>query len=690
MIFLLAIVFLLTRILHLFYCFPEPFTEELLRGTIAKELIEGLKIPFFDYAADHYSGGSLIYGVCTVPLFLLFGKSVFVLRLTALLFQCGAFITWYCFMKRFFDKKAAFYATLLYLFSPPYLTLYAMYAMGIHAESLFFTVVGLFLLFRILYDGKHPLRDAACLGLVTGFGTYFSYQQVASLASFILFWFYVDRRVLEKKTFYLFLLFFLIGFSPWFAYNSLYHLQGIDHAKEAFAYSYVERLPIIPFRFLKLATLRLIQLLSFNYREGTRVLSHITLFNIVYYVTLLFSYGFLYRFQRNNKKTHFFFLFPLLFLFVASLSRFHLGIYEFRYFVPLFPFFFASMGLGLAHLGSRSKYFQKVSVTLLVILLAMGVKGELNLLSRKEFKLSLRHQGYSYRQLGWALAYRYGQDLDRILKFVKELDRRLSPSERFDFHFGLSTDTGYRPEKPEDLEKLFLWVKQFDKIYQPFYLVEIGNSWSSFEGVFLKRIDYWASSLDKEDQPYFVEGLIGSLEGLPFRIRLKQDRIFEYVLKQMEKVSPQNQRALAYMIGKHAWGQPFADSFLDKMKRHRDIENRFQKGLLPLYYQGVGALLATLFDPLLGGWPFSLTEEIKGVNEGWQETIFWGVGFEAPLLFEDPYEYKRMAEAIPPKERRAFEQGLSDRFAWGGRNRWIEGDTKITSSSLPMRQSLPE
>ncbi|MBI4436438.1 MAG: glycosyltransferase family 39 protein [Candidatus Omnitrophica bacterium] len=688
MIFLLAIVFLLTRILHLLYCFPEPFTEELQRGTIAKELIQGLKIPFFDYAADHYSGGSLVYGVLTVPSFLVFGKSVFVLRLTALFFQLGTFLTWALFMKRFFGRKAALYIALLYLFSPPYLTLYAMYAMGVHAESLLFTALGLFFLFRILYDGKHSLRCAAWLGLVEGFGTYFSYQQVVSLACFILFWCYEDRRLFRKKEFYLFLLFFLVGFSPWLLYNGLYGFHGFDRVKEAFVYSSVERPLIIPFRFLKLATLRLIQLFSFNYREGTHVLSHITLFNIVYYAALFFSYGILCQFEKENKKIYFFFLFPLFFLSAASLSRFHLGIYEFRYYVPLFPFFFAVIALALVRLGNFSRIFQKVSLGILILLLGMGCVGELNLLRFKEFALSLKHRGYSYRQLGWALAYRHGQDLNQLSDLIKALDMRLSPSERFDFHLGLSQDMVYRPETLENLEKLFLWVKQLDRMYQPFYLKEIGNAWSSSEKAFLKRIDYWASSLGQEDQPYFVEGLIGSLEGLPFRMRLKQDRIFGYVLRQVESVSPQNQKALVYALGKHAWGYPFADSFLDKMKRHRDIENRFQEELLPLYYQGVGALLATLFDSLLGEWPFLLNEKLKGVDEKWKEAIFWGAGFEAPLLFEDPYEYKRMAKAIPVEWRGTFEQGLSDRFAWGGRNYWIEEELNITSVSRGRRPLL--
>jgi len=666
---LLSFLFLLSRVLHLLFCFPEPFTEELHRGTIAKELIEGLKIPFFDYAADHYSGGSLVYGALTVPSFLVFGKSVFALRLTGILFQYGAFITWFLLMKRFFGRRAAFFTALLYLFSPPWLTLYSMYAMGVHAESLFFTALGLFLLFRILYDKTSLLKHAAYLGLVTGFGTYFSYQEAVSVVCFLLFWFYEDQKCLRKKEFYFFFLFFLVGFSPWFIYNGLHHFQGLTRVHEAFTYSSWERLLIIPFRFLKLATWKVLGMLSFNYREGARYHPHPTLLNLVYYGAILFSYGMLYRFERKNRKTHFFFLFPLLFLLIASVSRFNISTYESRYFVPLFPIFFAAIALGLCRLGTGSRFFRRLSFFVLLFLLGMGVKGELNLLSTRELKISLNHQGYSYRQLGGALIYRYPEDLEQVQKLGKNVEVGLSGPERCFFHLGLC-ELYYEVNRPEDLKKYIPWIKTFNKTYQPFYFKEMGRMWgfSFSEEVLSERIDYVTTFLEKEDQPYVIEELIASLH----HSAMKPDRMLEYALEQMRKLSRQNQKALAFAIGKLPWRRSVEASFIDRIKHYRAIERRLNPRLLPIYYRGVGALMVQLYEPLLGEWPKPVMKEVGKMASTWKEAIFWGAGFEAPLLFEDPYEYKSMAEAIPPKQRRAFEQGLSDRFAWGGRNKWIE------------------
>ncbi len=49
------------------------------------------------------------------------------------------------------------------------------------------------------------------------------------------------------------------------------------------------------------------------------------------------------------------------------------------------------------------------------------------------------------------------------------------------------------------------------------------------------------------------------------------------------------------------------------------------------------------------------------------------MGFEAPLVFEDPHEWEQMKKEVPSAFQKDFEQGLLDRFAWKGRNLRIEG-----------------
>ena len=87
--------------------------------------------------------------------------------------------------------------------------------------------------------------------------------------------------------------------------------------------------------------------------------------------------------------------------------------------------------------------------------------------------------------------------------------------------------------------------------------------------------------------------------------------------------------------------------------------------------------MADSYDPLFREWPFPLEGKLEGIGKDYQEAVYWGAGFEAPLLYEDPFEYERMLQGIPTPYQPFFKQGLQDRLEWGGRNYWIEGKEKM-------------
>src|SRR5437870_13880628 len=92
---------------------------ELYRGTIAQELVTGLKIPFTEYRADNYSGGSLVIGALAAGFFFLFGSTVFALKLAPLLIFTLALAIWYWTIQRAAGERVAGYFALLFCFSPP-------------------------------------------------------------------------------------------------------------------------------------------------------------------------------------------------------------------------------------------------------------------------------------------------------------------------------------------------------------------------------------------------------------------------------------------------------------------------------------------------------------------------------------------------------------------------------------------
>src|SRR2546426_1111477 len=201
--------------------------EELYRGAIAEELVTGLKMPFTEYRADNYSGGSLVIGALASGFFLLFGPTVFALKLAPLFLFTLALVFWYWTIERAAGERVARYFAVLFCFSPPLFTAYSVTAMGFHSESIFFSALTGFLLFRMLSDETGSLAFAALLGLTTGFGLWFTYIYGLTLLALLGFWVWYDKGILRLPRVLWFALGFGMGFSPWIVINVQTHFAGL-------------------------------------------------------------------------------------------------------------------------------------------------------------------------------------------------------------------------------------------------------------------------------------------------------------------------------------------------------------------------------------------------------------------------------------------------------------------------------
>src|SRR5438132_2243976 len=173
------LLFVASRLLYLVLINPGHLVlyhggEELYRGTIAQELVTGLTIPFTEYRADNYSGGSLVIGALAAGFFFLFGPTVFALKLAPLLLFTLALVFWYWTLQRYAGERVARYFAFLFCFSPPQqFTAYSVTTMGYHSESIVFSALTVLLLFRMLSEEKSSLAFPALLGLTAGFGLWF-------------------------------------------------------------------------------------------------------------------------------------------------------------------------------------------------------------------------------------------------------------------------------------------------------------------------------------------------------------------------------------------------------------------------------------------------------------------------------------------------------------------------------------
>jgi hypothetical protein len=116
---------------------------------------------------------------------------------------------------------------MLFCFSPPLFTAYSVTAIGFHSESIFFSALTVFLLFRMLSEEKPSPAYPVLLGLTAGFGLWFAYIYGLTLLVMLGFWFWHDKGMLRRTRVLWFALGFVVGYSPWIIMNVQTHFVGL-------------------------------------------------------------------------------------------------------------------------------------------------------------------------------------------------------------------------------------------------------------------------------------------------------------------------------------------------------------------------------------------------------------------------------------------------------------------------------
>src|SRR5437899_1845810 len=118
-----------SRLLYLLLIHPSNVTphlyDELYEGTMAQELVTGLKMPFTEYRTSNYMLGTLVVGALASGFFLLFGPTLLALKLAPLLVFTLALVFWYWTIQQYAGERMARYFALLFCVSPPLLTAFS-------------------------------------------------------------------------------------------------------------------------------------------------------------------------------------------------------------------------------------------------------------------------------------------------------------------------------------------------------------------------------------------------------------------------------------------------------------------------------------------------------------------------------------------------------------------------------------
>jgi hypothetical protein len=367
--------------------------EELYRGTIAQELVTGLTMPFTEYRANNHEGGSLAIGALAAGFFLLFGPTVFALKLAPLLVFTLALAFWYWTIQRYAGERVAQHFAVLFCFSPPLFTAHSVTAMGFHSESILFSALTVFLLFRMLSEEKPSSAYPVLLGLTAGFWLWFTYIYGLTLLALLGFGAWHEKGRFSRPRVLWFALGFLVGFSPWIVMNVQTHFAGlVIHGKnvwEHFGLDYLwqglsDPRRLAPYEFFT-------NIASSDPRDLPR-----RAVNLLY--SLLKTGRSSPARLRPTRPTllGFSILYLVVFALAVQLSDFRAT----RYFLPAYPFLFFLVAHSLAYCQDLVPRVQRQIQTVFlasVVVIGLGTHAPLVSLDWPGYTLSAK--GYSYAPL---------------------------------------------------------------------------------------------------------------------------------------------------------------------------------------------------------------------------------------------------------------------------------------------------
>jgi len=671
--------------------------EERYNGTIALEVLNGLKMPLFYYQHqpyapgamfEPYAPGTVVVGLLSTPFFLIFGASYISLKIVALLFSLGSFILWYLFLCKFFNSRVAITTAFLFILSPPNNIKFSLLSFGNHYEINFFTILSLYIFYNIFFPDVIARNEATkqslfspnlekgsierfeiatlptvarndisrqsenvnffLLGLICGFASYFALTFFATLLTLLIFWFIFDKKLFIRKSFLIFFVSFLIGFSPWI-YNTIsFKLGSLDfHGKPIYL---LENSEAYLTKLFRMVVTGIPFSLGFEGIKGT------TLDAYIYSLIVIISFGFLLKINSNYFKKVLFGIFPLkrfrtspqelsketLLLFFPILYCLLFTILDFkvpqkllseafilrafdnffylayRYFIPLFPFLFVFIALFSDRLwnSERHKSLKKgLSISILTIVFLLCGLSYLKLVRPVDFGKGFFYSGSDYFIMGEKFAERFKNNSLGGIQLIEKLEPqyKIVALRGFGHYFGENKDF-----LPDFLEK----IKGLDeRLKIPLYRGAAKGMFS-----YLK--------LDKTNLNF---------------LKTKDNEPVD-ILKLIEKVDEKHKNLFYRELGNFLKRDIHISTDKEMIESLRLI-NHFNKDYQPEFHN----LEIEYGGKNISSW----IERINHIPENYRGYFFKALGKGmAWFLWYQEEEFKKEAEKIPEEYRMDFYEGL--------------------------------
>jgi hypothetical protein len=355
--------------------------EQCIIGSFTEHIIQGKSLPIVKYTTIHGYPYYLLSSYALIPFFLLFGKSAIALTSMFVFFALIILVLIYYLSYTFFNKRVAIFASLFYVLSPPSLTIMNI-RHPLHVSNLIFIIATTFIFWKII-DDRNKSSYFIALGLISGVSLWYFPINIITILTVMSCWFILDKKFFMKKQFVIFIILFMVGFSPFF-YNYIKHDVNGFFVKEAYDQdiNYLNRfndliLNYIPdsFHFEDKINIDFIQkynLLSYFYYL-------IFIISIVYILIKLVSF-----ILRSNKKSIsrpfvlkivFIVLFLLIFIIFFIFTKYSIETDNLRpyighrYLLPIYPFMMIMISYFFAKIHKRPIIFYLSFIPFIAILI---------------------------------------------------------------------------------------------------------------------------------------------------------------------------------------------------------------------------------------------------------------------------------------------------------------------------------
>ncbi len=395
--FLLLSLFILTR---LFLLFTSPyiyFDAEYYIGAIAKELIDGADLKWYQLPWADYQGGNIINIYFTSFVYDLFGTFRYAIKVVPLVFSLIIFLTFYFLTRKFYSPFVNYSSTLILIFSPSvFIFSNLINGLGEFLQATMYSLLATLILFKIVINKNYKKRNFVLLGLICGFGFFSNYSVaiplfISLITLILLFKFNIYTR--------LFLLFSLIGSLPFWMLNFIYLPLPSTKLWEIITF------PSFSHFFYKLRYLILVEFRTANIFSINSLIIEGIIYEIIFLGSLIAVFIFIYsKLKQNSKKKlknsliqYFKYIYPVLFILLFFVAYSHSRVGDFRdgyipfkdrstslfekhtshntyYYVVILPFFFLLVPLTY-ELYVRSK----LGYYMIMILIILGLISIYNL-----------------------------------------------------------------------------------------------------------------------------------------------------------------------------------------------------------------------------------------------------------------------------------------------------------------------